>query len=165
MGDLVRVQCWEVVVRRRHPCTLVAPHLRAPSVPTSPSFQAPSSRLRWASCAPARLAQSRLGFIRLPPARSESGFPFSWTRFLTWALWRGSASRAPGPGSGRRSPVARAPSLTPGTTAPLLQPWPQGLLGQAHNFRLGPPDYFLLLPQIRLEMVSSRKGRARGGGR
>lgn len=159
------MQLWEVVVRRAPPL-----HPRGSSPPCSqrshrPSLP-PSSSLRWAPGAPARQAQSRLlRFIRLPPARSESGFPFSWTRFLTWALWRGSARRAPGPGSGRRSRAAGAPSLTPGTTAPLLAPWPQGPLGQAHNLRLGPSDCFLLLPQIRSEKVSSRRGRARGGGR
>ena len=108
----------------------MAPHLRAPSVLTSPAFQA-SSHLRWALRAPDRLAQTPLGFIRLPPARSESGFPFSWTRFLTWALWRGSARRAPGPGSGRRSRTDRVPSLSPGnhgTPLFLLEPWPRGLL-------------------------------------
>lgn len=113
----------------RGPGALVAPHLRAPSVPTSPAFQA-SPPLRWALRAPARLAQTPLCFIRLPPARSESGFPFSWTRFLTWALWRGSARRAPGPGSGRRSRTNRAPSLSPGNHGtPLfpLEPWPGGL--------------------------------------
>lgn len=111
----------------RRPCALVASHLRAPSVPTSLAFQAPSFPLRWAPCAPARLSQTPLGFIRLPPARSESGFPFSWTRFLTWALWRGSARRAPGPSSGRRSPAAPAPSLGPGTKEPLLKTWPGAL--------------------------------------
>lgn len=149
----------------RRPCTLVAPHLGGPSVATGPAFQAPSSPLRWSPCASAQLPQSRLGFIRLTPARSESGFPFSWTRFLTWALWRGSVRRAPGQGSGRRSRAARAPSLTPGTSAPLLEPWPRGPLGQAPNLRLRPPDCSLLLPQIPSETVSSRKGRARGGGR
>lgn len=92
--------------------------------PAQPSRRPPllSSPLRWAPCAPAPLAQSPLSFIRLPPARSESGFPFSWTRFLTWALWRGSARHAPGLGSGRRSWAAPAPSLAPGTQAPLLKP-------------------------------------------
>ena len=51
----------------------------------------PFSSLQGAPLAQTRLARSPLGFIRLQPAPLESGFPFSWTRFLTWALRRGSA--------------------------------------------------------------------------
>lgn len=79
----------KAVVRGRRPCAPTAPHLLATSF--GPALQAPSSslpalQLGWRS--------SPLGFIRLQPAPSESGFPFSWTRFLTWALQRGSAQRA-----------------------------------------------------------------------
>lgn len=124
----------------------MAPHLRAPSVPTSPAFQAPSCLLRWAPGAPAPPAHSLLGFIRLPPARSESGFPFSWTRFLTWALWRGSARRAPGPGSRRRSRRLKPPASHPGTNPQPLRPraLARSPFGQAHNLRSG-PECFLLL--------------------
>lgn len=105
---------------------LVASHLSASSVPTVPV----SLPLRWAPGAPARLAPSPLSFIRLPPARSESGFPFSWTRFLTWALWRGSARRAFRQGSGRRSWVAGLPTSRQGTKAPSwsLSPFGQALV-------------------------------------
>lgn len=119
----------------RRPCTLVAPHLRAPRVPTGPAFQAPSSSLRRAPRAPASQTQPRLGFIRLPPARSESGFPFSWTRFLTWALWRGSARRAPArarlreeePGSSGPQPHAPSGALAPGPFGSSPQPPPRSL--------------------------------------
>lgn len=104
------------------PCALTAPHLGPPNVRTREALQAPSSSLRGAPLAQARLAQSPLGFIRLQPAPSESGFPFSWTRFLTWALRRGSARHAPGPGSRRRSWVARAPR-----TLETLETWPWAL--------------------------------------
>lgn len=132
-GDSVRMQCWEAVVSRESPV-----HPRGPSPPCSershqPSFPgALSSPV--GSARSGSPAQTPLGFIRLPPARSESGFPFSWTRFLTWALWRGSARRAPGPGSGRRSRTDRAPSLAPGSQGtPLfpLEPWPGALSGKS----------------------------------
>lgn len=75
------------------------------------------------------------------------------------------AARAPA-GLREEEPGSLGPQPhAPGTKAPLLEPWPQGPLGQAHSLRLGPSECFLLLPQIRSEKVSSRRGRARGGGR
>lgn len=160
----LRLQCWEAVVRRASPLHPRGSSPRWSERSHRPSFPGAllcspmvSARFGSAGAVPARL-------YKLTPARSESGFPFSWTRFLTWALWRGSVRRAPGPGSGRRSRAARAPSLTPGTKAPLLKPCSRGPLGQAHNLRLRLPDCYLLLPQIPSETVSSKKGRARGGG-
>lgn len=114
----------------RRPCApgLLTSVLRA--FPPAQPCMRPPLLSRWAPGAPARRAHWLLGFIRLPPARSESGFPFSWTRFLTWALWRGSARRAPRPGSWRRSWRLEPPALHPGTNPQHPhppEPWPGAL--------------------------------------
>lgn len=64
--------------------------------------------------------------------------------------------------------AARAPSLAPRNQPPTPPPsraLARSPFGQVHNLRPGPPDCFFPLLQIPSETVSSRMGRARGGGR
>lgn len=151
----------------RRPCALVVSHLRAPSVPTSPAFQAPSCpllsspmgsvRSRSAGAVPAQLYKApagpfgkRISFFL--DAFPDLGIMEGLRAARAWARLREEelGSSGPQPRAGNQSTPSQALDRDP--------------LGQPHNLRLGPPDY-ILLPQIPSETVCSRKGRARGGGR
>lgn len=164
-GDSVRVQLWEVAVLRAPPL-----HPRGSSPPCSQRSHRPS-------CRPPLLSDGLPGsgstgavpapLYKAPADPFGKRISFFLDAFPDLGVMEGlSAARARArlreeePGSWGPQPHAAA-----GTKAPLLEPWPPSPVGQAHNLRPGPSDCSLLLPQIRSEKVSSRRGRARGGGR
>lgn len=119
-----------------------------------------SGRSRSARALPARLYKAPAG----PFGKRISFFLDAFPDLGVMEGLRAARARAR---LGEEELAARAPSLAPRNQPPT--PHPRALarspFSQAHNLRPGPPDCFFLLLQIPSETVSSRKGRARGGGR
>lgn len=153
-------QCWEVVARGPSPLRprgsspLCSERSHRPSLPGAllPSPMG-SVRSRSAGTVPVRLYKAPAGPFGKRISFFLDAFPDLGVMEGLRAPRAGTMLREEEPGRSRQEP--RHPS----------QALALGPLGQAHNLRPGPPDRVLLLPQIPSETVSSRKGRARGGGR
>lgn len=160
-----RVQCGEVVVRGASPLRPrgfsppCSERSHQPSLPGALlSSPMGSVRSRSAVANPARLYKAPAGPLGKRISFFLDAFPDLGIMEGLRAARAWAKLREEEPGSSGPQPRAgnqRTPS----------QDLALGPLGQAHNLRLGPPDYILLLPQIPSETVCSRKGRALVGGR
>lgn len=165
-GGSGRVQCWEASVsltsplRPRGSSPPCSKRSHQPSLPGALSSPMGSTRSGSAGANPAWLYKAPAG----PFGKRISFFLDAFPDLGVMEGLRAARARArlreeepDGSGPQPRAQEPRHPLSPPRALAP-------GPFGQAGNLCLDPPDCFLLPPQIPSETVSSRKGRAQGGG-